>query len=433
MLGFKYLRILIDSGLVFLFIYALTFVGLPIPLSKVVLAIVILLVNKRLLFQEILNNRMLKYSFWVWAIFTIHFMFLIIIKNNDTSISFIRSILWIFGECILGSYIVFFYLKSKYSIKTVLRIVFGVVTLQSFFVLLSFISPSLRDFINSILNITDERGLSNYRMKGLSNFGGASLSYLQMIGVVYGGILLLLFNNTVKQKSFLSFGMFFIMLMQIFIGRTGLIASILIIVVIYFQQAINNKSFFKLIFQNFAAIILVFLLFNIVVNLIPPELQSSFNDKVIARSVELYDNFEESGELKTTSTEDLSTMYFLPNTDSGILFGEALWDDNAGIRTYYGRLVDSDVGYVRLIFAVGAIVGLVFYSLYLFFIYDLWKIKYLKAIRLVLITLLIIFILGEFKEPFLVRPSGIIKSLFLLYFLLSNKNQNNNVSNTLSF
>lgn len=412
-----YLKQFFDVVVIFLFFYGLIFSALPIPTSKFVWAYLFIRVVNKKLIKEILQNKMLKYCFAVWVIISIHYLFMMILRGNYYPV-FLRSMFWYFSEGIFGAYLLYRYLADRYEFRKMLSLAFLVVFIQSLFIILTFISVPLRELINTILLITDERGFSSYRMKGLSNFGGASLSYLQMIGVVYGGILLLVEDNRKFNRSFIMVCIFLMLISQIFVARTGLVASIVIMGCVFLQQAKNRNSVLTLIRQFSLTILAIIVLLPLFIIVIPDDLMNTFNDRIVYRNVEAIENYESSGTFTTSSTENLKSMYFLPDSEWGIIFGEALWDENVGSREYAGRLVDSDVGYVRVIFAVGLIVAVVMYSIYLKYIRDLLQSDYSKYLKLVLWTLLGIFILGELKEPFLVRPSGVIKVLFFMYFTL---------------
>jgi len=405
-----------DIGLIFLFFYGLVFNGFPIPASKLVWGYLFLVLSKRSLLQHALKNQMLKYCFWVWVIFSLHYVLMMIFTDNYYTV-FLRNILWFFVEGVFGAFMLYMYLSKRYETKKMLSMAFVAIVIQSIFVVLTFISVPLRDFINTILTITDERGFSSYRMKGFSNFGGAGLSYLQMIGVVYGGVLFLTERVNKRRKSLTMMGIFVITVAQLFIGRTGLAASIFLMIIIFLQQAKNKKSMLSLIGQVGIGLISIVSLYVVLVNVIPDNLKNTFNDRVIYRSMEVIENYEHSGDVSTSSTDHLQTMYFLPETEIGILLGTAQWDENRGNREYVGRMVESDVGYVRIIFAVGVIISTVFYSMYLKYIRDLLNTEIAGYLNILLWCLLFIFIAGELKEPFLVRPTGIIKSLFFLYFV----------------
>src|SRR5690606_41722414 len=93
-----------DIGLIFLFFYGLVFNGFPIPASKLVWGYLFLVLRKRSLLQHALKNQMLKYCFWVWVIFSLHYVLMMIFTFNY-DIVFLSIILCFFVAAFSGSFI----------------------------------------------------------------------------------------------------------------------------------------------------------------------------------------------------------------------------------------------------------------------------------------------------------------------------------------
>lgn len=367
--------------------------------------------------RKILNDKFVMYAVAVALLTCFHFIFVKYVYATS-GLVFVQQTFWYFMEGILGSYLLFFYLKSSYTESQVLYLLFFVFLLQSSFVVLTFVDSSLRGFINGVLRIDDARNLSPYRMKGFANSGGAGLSYLQALGVFVGGILFLQ-EKKVMRRIALVIGIVFITLVQIFIARTGLFASVLLFLALLVQPAVNNGSIvllFKRVFQGIALLVLIFLIF---LAILPKERLAYFNEKVFSRAIELFEAYQTTGEFQTSSTQTLKSMYFLPSDPLQTLFGAGEWDGAPGTRGYSRRKVESDVGFVRAIFAIGLFLTILFYSIYVFYIRKLYLTYWGRLFSLGLICLAIIFVFGETKEPFLVRSSGIVKTLFLIYYTCS--------------
>ncbi|GGF51490.1 hypothetical protein GCM10011339_45010 [Echinicola rosea] len=363
---------------------------------------------------EILKDNFIIYCLLVIVFVTFEF-FIVTKLFNSNSLVFIQQNFWFITEAIIGTYLLYQYLSIKYTNDEILYGLLVVIFIQSIFVIISFISKDFRDFTNLVLKINDERYLSNYRMKGFSNSGGAGLSYLQTIGAFSGCILFLKETRKVKKIKVILF-VSIIVLSQIFIARTGLIFSAILFVVTMVQEAINKSSVILLIKRVAIIIITLIIGFIGLFFVIPKEKITYFEEKVISRAFELIEVYQATGELETSSTNNLQTMFFLPNDPIKLMIGAGDWDGAPGTRNYFGRKVDSDVGYVRAIFAVGIIFTILFYSIYIVYIINLFNNS--KKYSLVLLGLLFVFFLGEFKEPFLIRTSGTVKSLFLIYFTL---------------
>ncbi|ETZ24550.1 hypothetical protein [Pedobacter sp. V48] len=405
---------LFDSFLIFIFIYGLVFNGLGFATSKIALFYVVLVVNKKELIIQISKNKFLKYCLVIWILFSVYF-FGVTVFSGRYHFGFLQQTFWFFWEGVLGSFIFAFYLLKRYEIKQVLYLVSLAIAIQSAFVLLSFLSGGFREFIDTIL-VSQERAISAVRLRGISNGGGAGLSYLQSLGVFTFGYLYLSNFRDGRSNKIIIVSILLIFVSQIFIARTGMLFSGLFIAALVFQNALNKGSLKPLIIQVFSLIFVSALVYNFYSLFIPRDKIAVFNERIVSRAFEFIDSYNETGNLKTQSTTALNNMYFLPKSEAGILLGEGIWDSNEN-RKETGRIVSSDVGYVRIVFAVGVIGALIFYSIYCSYINVLLKTNITTVFKLGIFALIIVFALGELKEPFLVRSSGIIKILCLCIFV----------------
>lgn len=412
---------LFDAGLLFIFIYAPALTFIPFALSKLVLAF---LVGFTLLHENIFKKNLQDFSshkfirtFLAIVIFILSYFLLLTIGTKNNNFVFVQQSIWLILEGLIGSVLMFNYLTSKYDLTKIFRMLLGVITFQSVVIILTFFSLGLRDLINAVLVVSDERHISSYRMRGLSNGGGAGLSYVQALGSLVAGVLMI-FDRPSRLRYL--FCAVIILISQIFIARTGLIFSFLLLFSTLVQEAYNRKSFIQLLWQFVFGGVLIIVVFKVALSLMSDQTRIVFDELVLSRAFEFYYNYEESGTLETRSTSALENMYFLPDDDVGLLFGEGLWD-SAGQNAstlIYGRKVNSDVGFVRMIFAFGIILTTIYYGVYILFLRDIYKSLYGKYILILLLALFLIFVLGETKEPFLIRMSGTIKILVIFYLLM---------------
>jgi len=399
-----------------MYVYGLVFNLLPFSVTKFILVFLVLFsINKPYIQRKIINDKFVMYAMAVGVAVCTHFLFIKYVYSTS-GIVFVHQTFWYFVEGVLGTYLLYFYLRKSYSDLQILYLFFLVFVVQSLFVGLTFVNSSLRGFINSVLRIDDVRNLSPYRMKGFANSGGAGLSYLQALGVLIGGFL---FMNEKRMRNhfFLILGIIVITGAQVFIARTGLFFSILLFLALLFQRALANRSLLLLVKQLFQGLGLLIVVFSLFLAFLPKERLEYFNEKVLSRALELFEAYQATGELQSRSTDALKDMYFLPENMTKTLFGAGEWDGPVGTRSYSKRKVESDVGYVRAIFAIGLLMSIFIYSIYLIYIKKLYATKLGKSFSLGLLCLMVIFIFGETKEPFLVRSSGIVKTLFMIYFV----------------
>jgi len=406
-----------DGILLFVFIYSLVFNGINFASSKLVLFYLFLVVDKKELINQFFGNRFLKSGLIIWILFSVYF-FGVTIFSARYHFGFLQQTFWFFWEGVFGSFLFSFYLIKRYPIKEILYLISVVVVIQSVFVLISFLSGTFRDMVETVL-LSQERHVSSVRLKGFSNSGGAGLSYLQSLCILILGYLYLSKFRNGKSNKIIIIAIITVFISQIFIARTGMIFSGLFIGALILQNAINKKSLKPLILQFFGVLLFATLVYNFYEVVIPKEKLKVLNEKILSRAFESIDNYNRTGSFETKSTTVLDNMYFLPKTETGIIFGEGVWDSAENRKDTAGRIVNSDVGYVRIVFAAGLIGSIMFYFLYYLYSKGLIETDLGNVYKLGILVLLIAFVMGEFKEPFLVRSSGIIKVLCLLIFVLT--------------
>lgn len=245
--------------------------------------------------------------------------------------------------------------ESERFVKTLFII--GVV--HAYIMVCVFFVPFLRDVLYSVVYI-NEVGAEfldlNYRSPGLTTAGGDGLAFIQSVLLVFG---ILLFSNMKKRKSIISYlfysSSFAILLFSIFIsGRTGFVFLIFGLFLIFTFRSvpllvISKKFTFRMSFLVLVLVTLLFLAFIV--------LSQSDYVKLFLRVFELFLSYFTTGEATTTSTNDLGTMFFLPQDEMHLLFG----DGNFG-RYNENRIIESDVGYVRFIFGSGILGTLLVYG-----------------------------------------------------------------------
>lgn len=131
------------------------------------------------------------------------------------------------------------------------------------------------------------------------------------------------------------------------------------------------------------------------------------------QATELFRNFVNSGEIKSTSASSLSAMYIFPTSVETYLFGDG---------RYYGDLVNqlsfyksTDIGYLRLVYFSGVFSLLMFMVLNLYFLFPLITHKIDIGnfdLRYLSLGLILIFIIVNFKG---IQMGGIFVST--LYWL----------------
>src|SRR5690606_27039608 len=252
-------------------------------------------------------------------LFILSYFIILTIGTKNNNFAFVQQSIWLILEGLIGSVLMFNYLKSKYELNKILMMLLEVVTFQSIVVILTFFSIGLRDFINAVLTVSDERHISSYRMRGLSNGGGAGLSYVQALGSLVAGVLMI--SDRSSRLKYL-FCAIIILISQIFIVRTGLVFSFLLLLATFVQDAYNRKLVFslllllvtfvqesykikfllRLLWQYFYGLTLIVVVFRLAEILMSDQTCVVFDDLVLGRAFEFYYNDEESRSLEARPT-----------------------------------------------------------------------------------------------------------------------------------
>lgn len=170
-----------------------------------------------------------------------------------------------------------------------------------------------------------------------------------------------------KHKLFYIFSFIFIAISGLFIARVILVSIFLSIIFIFYLN-IKKISYSKIIVylvKIFVSLILIFF----IIDYFSLNISSS---TLLNQGLELFINYFESGELRTSSTDRVNEMLIFPNDVLNLLFGEGRFSNADG--SFYKS---TDVGYSRLIFYFG-IFGCIIYFLPHFYIT-----KYLKKLKIV--------------------------------------------------
>lgn len=422
----------LDFTLVFLFIYGVTFKFTGFAGSKLVIIFLLAILNKRRVLQQLLVNKFVKYTFIIWILISAHYYAVTVFSGQYSWVFLYQRFLFYF-ECVIGSFLVWFYLDRKYTLNQICMLLVKIFLLQSILIFLSFVSDGFREFTNKIMVVEDERALSATRTRGFSTSVNAALSYLQSLGVWISIIYFCVFKKEERGKLSTIIclsAIIIITLSTIFIARTGMIFCILFILSYLVQFAINNRSFFKTFFYSILLMSCVVVIATNYEVFIPQQKLALFRERVVNRAFEAIETYNESGKLETTSTNILSNMFFFPEHDVDLIFGEGIWDASKVGRGGKSRVVRSDVGFVRLIFAGGIIMVVVFYSQIFVFLKQLLGTSLGKFYWTGIVCLGLVIIIGEFKEPFVIAASGIVKTFFLILFaftLTDKKFKNQNI------
>ncbi|EKO3846181.1 hypothetical protein [Vibrio harveyi] len=282
-----------------------------------------------------------------------------------------------------GACLAYLFRKKSMSTLNSLVVISLSIAVNAMFAILMFLSPDIRDLVYSITGATKILNYTTTIAAGIRNpgltYGLSQTSIFQSIGVMIALIALTKFNTTKSQKIILISTIFLNVLSCFFIGRSGLLLSAILLLVFGFS------SFKRMI----ATSVIALLMCGVYVLGVSDSSKESVKIQ-IERAEEIIDIM--SGK-ETTTTENMAHMYVLPENYFSLAFG------GQGMGRSDNYYLDSDVGYARIIFAVG-IYGVIIYLS--FFIYTIicTKSRSEKELNLILYVIVIISLIYNFKELF---------------------------------
>lgn len=257
------------------------------------------------------------------------------------------------------------------------------VLLQSIITLGSYIIPSVKFFLNNlVLYNANFDANNNNRALGFVSVAGAAFSLIQFTGIF--SILTYLKLNYVRWyvKILLWISIIIILVSTLFIGRTGLFLSILVVLLFFIFNRFSIKNFF-----------IGMLSFVLISQLNFEKILDSITKDVDGYNSELFIAWIQSGfRLNNDLVEGLNEMP-IPPLSYQTLIGTGLVTGPNG----EGNASGHDTGYIQTYYSMGLIVAFVFYMSYFFYLYnnarkDKFYVSYL---------LLFILVLVESKEFFI--------------------------------
>ncbi|WP_139022919.1 hypothetical protein [Chitinimonas sp. BJB300] len=235
--------------------------------------------------------------------------------------------------------------SSEYDIFTMVN---GAFFIQVGIIIIFFLNPETLNSTSQYL-YTDSLSQSvqeatiGFRLigVGIANFGG---------GIIFGLYLLSLTAFMVHDKQRINFTFtlwwLLVALISFLIARSSLVAIFLSLLYILLK---GRREFIKFISQ----LILVIFIFLLLV-MSTTDVSALLDSDIIRWGFEFLFSYFEAGEATTASTEHLLTMYILPDNHLTYIFGDGRFFDPVKGEYY----MNTDVGYLRLIFYVG-IIGMI--------------------------------------------------------------------------
>ncbi len=425
----------ITIATVFFFIYSVKFTFSPTHISRIILFISFIYFILHLFTGNVkLNPRGYKkiLYFFLWIGLYFGWIAIINISSDNIDTDFISHNIVFLGQVTIGSLFLCFWLsKNKYSPSDIALIIQIAIVLQAIFIILSFISPSFREwtltYIPVMYSNTDPT-VNLYRSRGLTHSSGASLAFLQAIGLLISCYLFIESKFTNKNNRYMNWyfplSCSLISASILLTGRTGALVvpiCLFYLLVSDVLTGLNVKRILSYMLLPFL-LILAFYLLRLGYNYILGGWTTAWGEDGFDQLIRWWTSeFYQDNEIgSTTATMLLDGHWHLPHDWMTLLIGEvSTWD------LYRGQIfAASDIGVIRRIYATGIVGTLIFYSLIL----NLFKYAYTSAsndnTKKMFIFLFLWLFMGELKEPMMTAAN--IASVYMLLSLsfLFYKNQN---------
>ncbi|MDD4927937.1 MAG: hypothetical protein PHP85_01520 [Gallionella sp.] len=328
---------------------------------------------------------------------------------------------------LLGTYSAVEYTFSKLSdagtptqkFNFLASLIYSCILFHGLIMIYEFMDPVFRDFVYSFTTAKDQLEFYKlYRMAGLTGAGGAQVSVIQSLGFVIGLYLV----GQGRWTGFYLMGNLLLIFSIIVTGRSGFI-SVVISVVIYGWQLINNLQVNKRIVNLIVKYTLIVLLVTSVSVWVLPNLVQNENFGYAWQTFDVFfgDKVTDSDRGGDETISTLSDMFILPESFSHLIFGRASYLE---INTYYS--VFTDIGYMHIIWAygvIGLLLHLFFYGAVIAYLFGVFRRNSLMRspalLGLILVSLILFFNVKELF--FFARMSFQITMAIFIAVLLCEK------------
>ncbi|MGY6743452.1 MAG: hypothetical protein ACXIUQ_12010 [Cecembia sp.] len=390
--------------LVFLFIFSLNFYLFPINSSRLVIIFILFfgVLWKSDPLRLTIDNQFI--IIFIPLLFSFLYNVLIGFMDGVIDISNFANLVIIVFQIAFGAYLINFILfDEKIDINYLLYVIFLIISLQSLFIVLSFILPAFRSIVDVIIpnsgNLSAEAGGQGlFRVRGIANSTGASLSSFLSIGLLIGTYFLAILK---RKKTLIYLGLILIPAGIAFTGRTGLFmiptAVLFYYSILAFEKRLSIKSFLPILITPIL-LILFYIFFKQIYYLITgggiplptgEDLLSRWERWAFGDFINLFSNNEK----KLHTLKVLDAHLFFPEDNKTWLLGNP--------RTWTVDRISSDIGYVRVLFSQGLIGGFLFYFGFAL-IYGYCVLKSNKlSLKLFFLFFAVWMFIIEYKEPFI--------------------------------
>lgn len=292
------------------------------------------------------------------------------------------------------------------SLDDLMNILFVVTIIQCFVIVFALVSPSFANFVDNTIN-----GNNPYwdysHMRKLYYPGGINcITSLGALKLSVGIVPCIYFIQKNNHTFFYFISFLFISFSMIAVARTGFILFLAGLICLF--SCVRNKK--RLVLPIISMFIILFIVLIILIR------RASFQS-LFHRLFVLFENGLRDGFLNDYFHGETTVI---PNISLKTIIGTGIVSGISG----NGVVINADGGFIRMYTAFGLPLAIVFYIMIILTVYSLIRRTKEKATKLSLIFLAIIFLVGEFKEPFFYTRYCVILLFVVSYLNLKISSEN---------
>lgn len=398
----------ISFFILFFIIYGITISvgGIIIHSIQLLLLSFVMIFIMRLLKIKKIDLITIKYLLYVFPYVLYVLIYSTFLAQYRDSNIFIGLILFILA--LISSIHVSKYYFSKLGEEKILKIIFDATTIFSTIILVMVILEPFKDFVYSftLVNEVFIETSGQYRVIAPNGMAGAYLSVVLAIGLISG----VLISKYIGVLEFIVASLL-ILTSIIFVGRSGLFIFFILLPLIYLVKYVNKTTSIIVVLSHLLLWI-IFAFSSLFLLYLSIDFLSSFHPAFV-RLARMLVPMIEGGIFNDPTIMTLSEHhYFMPDNLNDFLFGIGTSGRNE-IQT--GIYIASDVGFVRLIFAIGIIGSLLLYGFYfIIFFNSMLKLRNSILMKFVFLASIFIFVFHLKEVGFGTLVLSLI--LFIPYF-----------------
>jgi hypothetical protein len=273
--------------------------------------------------------------------------------------------------------------------------------LQAVFIFLDWSYPDARALLASIV-IQPKSIEESFRAAGLTSLTGDGLSFSQAL---CGGcaFYLSLAGDQSRARLFWLSCFTLILFSLIPVARTGIVVLFFFVFVFF---TFFKKSFKTILILVFFIIIML-TIFALILN---ADRLAFFYEIALPYAFEFVFNYFDGDGFRTASTDELATMFVLPNDLASWLLGDGYFIDSNG-----ANYMATDIGYLRILFYVGLIGSFFIYSWFLMVAYACIRRGHYMIENIFFVALFGCIFVANIKFPFVLENVSIAFSLLFLF------------------